>query len=164
MGMGSFLIQNWFIVIFSLKTCVKNGSRMKNGGKSSILCWSSFTDDTMNICSFRSVFCFRLHGIFSEDEWHTCPVESSVWTGCLWVIGISLQKKHDLFMHWSTAPTATGPKLMPIITTIRQATIFLGNEFISFKTQIKLKRLYIPHCRRCQYKYRKRQFNVFLRT
>jgi hypothetical protein len=41
---------------------------------------------------------------------------------------------------------------MPIITTIRQATIFLGNEFISFKTQIRLKD-YMPHCRRCQLKY-----------
>jgi hypothetical protein len=66
---------------------------------------------------------------------------------------------------------------MPIITTKRQATIFLGNEFISFKSQNKivsrfyitpaplsgifatlrqsagnpsLKKLYIPHCRRCQ--------------
>ena len=152
MGMGSFLIQNRFVVTFSLKTCIKNDLWMKNGGKSSIFCRSSFTDDTMNASSFRSVFCLRLQGLFAEDEWHMFPVESSVWNGCLWVIGIPLQKKHDLSMHWSTAPTATEPKLMPIITTIRQATIFLGNEFISFKTQIRLKD-YMPHCRRCQLKY-----------
>jgi hypothetical protein len=129
MGIGSVVIQNWFVIMLLVKACIKERSLITNVIKPTAFCKSSLTDDIIKTCASGTSLLFRLQGIFEEDEQHPCPPESLAGIGSWMAIGMSLQQL-DWLAHWSTVPAVAAPRLMPNITTKRQATIFLVSEFI----------------------------------